>query len=92
MIRWLLYWLYGPHNCERHGHKYFARYDDTLDPRLSAEQIADMMGSPYQRDDICKARSKMYIRDICHHCGDTIDRVEGLNAMEVLAHVAKRIA
>lgn len=91
MIRWLIYWLWGPHDCNKHGHRYFARYDDILDPRLGANQIQGMMENGFIRGDIHKARAKMYIRDICRYCGDNIERIEGLNAMEIIAHQANRI-
>lgn len=95
MIRWLIWLFWGPHNCERYGHRYFARYDNVIDPRLSREQIQSMWKSEISSNHPRLRRSlmaTMYIRDVCRYCGDTIDRIEGLNAMEVLAHQAKRIA
>lgn len=92
MIRWLLRLLLGCHDCEKDGHDYVARYDDVIDPRLTGKQIKDMADSAYRKEKLHCVRARMYIRDICRFCGDTVDRIEGLNAMEVLAHQAKRIA
>jgi len=94
MIRWLVLLFWGPYDCKKHGHDYFARYDKFLDPRLSEDKIFRLLSSHsatswrYLR---VTALSKVYVRDICRYCGDTIERTEGLNAMEVLAHQAKRM-
>jgi hypothetical protein len=105
---WLLKWLiWGPPpkplpppppepSCKEGGpHRYFARYDDMLDPRLTSDQVEDMFRSQLAsnygvlRDGLL---TKIYVKDICSGCGDVIERLEGLNGMEVLAHQAKRIS
>lgn len=98
---WLLRWLiWGPPkppvpSCKDGGpHRYFARYDNVLDPRLSSEEIQDIFRSTISHH-MSAVRAaymaKIYVKDICDGCGDVIERLEGLNAMEVLAHQAKRI-
>ena len=60
------------HDCQKHGHKYEARYD------CSAAVIGDLAGLKTSVDAalqaIEKTRSKTYVRDICTHCGHTIER------------------
>jgi hypothetical protein len=64
-----------------------------IDPRLSEQTIDLRILLAFDPND--KRRSvatKIYVKDICDGCGDVVERLEGLNAMEVLAHQAKRIA
>ena len=91
MIRWLILLIWGQHDCAKHGHAYFARYDDINDPRLDGGQLKNIISSP-QYGRASYTRVRIYVRDICRYCGDVIERIEGLNALEVLAHQAKRIS
>ena len=97
MIWRFLRWLFlpprppEPHQCEKHGHRYEQRFDEMIDPRLDRHLIKAMMSSPYQRPEIGRVKVRIYVKDICVHCGDVIERLEGLNAMEVVAYAAKRI-
>lgn len=98
---WLLRWLiFGPRkptppSCKEGGpHRYRARFDEFIDPRFDKaaieSQLTILFASDYDR-----ARRfigcKIYVKDICDHCGDVVERLEGLNAMQVLAHASKRI-
>lgn len=100
---WLLKWLiWGPPpppsppepSCKEGGpHRYFARYDEMIDPRISGDVIETLI--LMQLDPVLQRQAvmaKLYVKDICKGCGDVIERIEGMNAMEVLAHQSKRIA
>lgn len=84
--------LFREHDCKKHGHDYFARYDELIDPRLSADQIANhILCSSYEKDKRAAVMTKIYVRDICRFCGDSFERLEGLTEMEVLAVQSRRI-
>lgn len=97
---WLLRWLiWGPPkppklSCKEGGsHDYKARYDEMIDPRLSEQTIERRILLSFDPNDRRRSvMTKIYVKDICDGCGDVVERLEGLNAMEVLAHQAKRIA
>jgi hypothetical protein len=90
-IEWLVR-LFRDHDCKRHGHKYIARYDEVIDPRLSASQIESQILARYDPNQQRRSvMAKIYVRDICRFCGDSFERLEGLTEMEVIAHQARRI-
>lgn len=91
MIRLLNFLLWGYHNCDKHGHRYKARFDDINDPRLSPEHLKDII-SRHQYGIPSVARVRIYVKDICNHCGDVIERIDGLTPLEVLAHQARRVS
>ena len=98
-MRALLEWFVGlfrAHDCLKHGHHYYARYDEVIDPRLDAMQVERVVSGAVYTSDIPKRRqgllAKIYVKEICAYCGDCIERTEGLSDLEVLAHQAKRIA
>lgn len=72
------------HDCEKHGHKYSQRYDEMVDPRLTAHdmELMQIRGSKVPR-------LKLYVRDVCEHCGDCIERIEGKHPLEILARQAR---
>ena len=35
--------------------------------------------------------SKIYVKDICASCGEVVERLEGLNAMQVIAYASRRL-
>ena len=90
IIAWIVC-LFTAHDCSKHGHAYFARYDDMIDPRLTSNQLYEQL-SPIRASYLHHARTEIYIRDICKYCGDVIERAEGLSALEILARQAKKIA
>jgi len=93
VIRLLIFLLWGPHDCKKHGHDYQPRYDEMLDPRLSGASLASLFRSTYPEKKIYDVLStRIYVKDICNYCGDVVERLEGMTPLEVLAHQAKRVA
>ena len=98
---WLLRWLiFGPpkppiQSCKEGGpHKYTSRYDEMIDPRLDKAAIEERLRAsiPQHYHYFTSAlRSRIYVKDICDGCGDVVERLEGLNAMQVIAYASKRI-
>lgn len=94
MIRRFFEWVVGlfrAHDCKKHGHDYFARYDEILDPRLTGDQIDFIIRTDFNGQQRASGLVKIYVRDICRFCGDCLERLEGLTDMEVIAMQARRI-
>ena len=76
------------HDCKKHGHKYTQRYDHMIDPRVTQDDIRHHVQIAIGSDRL--PRMKVYVRDICEHCSDVIERIEGKHPLEVLGLQAKR--
>lgn len=96
MIRRFLIWLWGakpPPSCRDGGdHQYMPRFDEIIDPRLSAADIKGCILIAYKPEEKRRSvMSKIYVKDICKGCGGVVERLEGLNAMQVIAYASKKI-
>lgn len=72
----LLAWLFA-HDCDKHGHYYEGRYDESLPPGFPANarlQSSGLIETVTQMIQAVKCHT--YVKDVCRYCGDTIDREE----------------
>ena len=55
--------------CLRPGHKFEARYDELMPAQVPGEDIKDLAV-------LCKLppHERVYVRDICTICGETVER------------------
>ena len=79
-MRW--FWE-APHDCVVHGHKFEARFD--YEP---PNRIAHFKGSGLDEDDlvrIIRAQGReTYVKDVCVHCGLSVDREHTGEAVELI--------
>ena len=57
------------HDCEKHGHRYEARYDKGPSQEFRCTGHADSILKLAEMH-----REVTYVRDICTHCGHVIER------------------